>query len=80
MAMVRLDDAVDRELTELAERTGESKTALAGKAIHALYEELFWAACDAGYAALRADPAAWAEEQDERAAWDRTQRDGLGHE
>jgi len=34
----------------------------------------------AGFAALRADPKAWAEEQRERALWDMTNTDApLGH-
>jgi hypothetical protein len=37
-------------------------------------------AMDADYAALREDPAAWAEEQAERAAWETTSADGLADE
>lgn len=37
----------------------------------------FWAAVDAGYEALRADPNSWAAEQSERDAWDGTLADGL---
>lgn len=35
------------------------------------------AATNAAYAALRADPAQWAELERERAAWDQTIADGL---
>jgi hypothetical protein len=37
----------------------------------------FWAAVDAGYAALRADPSGWAAEQSERGEWDGALADGL---
>jgi hypothetical protein len=40
-------------------------------------EEEFWDAFEAAYAALRADPDAWAEELAERALWDTTLMDGL---
>ena len=37
----------------------------------------FWDEVNAGYAALRADPQAWAEEQADRTAMERTLMDGL---
>jgi hypothetical protein len=41
------------------------------------YDRKFWEATNAGYAALRANPAAWAEVQAERKVWDATLKDGL---
>jgi hypothetical protein len=41
------------------------------------YDRQFWVAVNAGYAALRADPAAWAEEEAERSVWETTLLDGL---
>jgi hypothetical protein len=40
-------------------------------------ERHFWAQVNADFAALRADPEAWAEELHERALWDGTLMDGL---
>jgi hypothetical protein len=37
----------------------------------------FWADYHAAYAALQADPTAWADFQDEVEAWDSTSADGL---
>jgi hypothetical protein len=41
------------------------------------YDLKFWDAVNAGYAALRADSAAWAEIEAERKLWDGTLMDGL---
>ena len=40
-------------------------------------KELFWDRVNAAYRALRADPAAWGRELQERRAWDATLLDGL---
>jgi hypothetical protein len=47
------------------------------KALDAYRRKLFFDQLNAGYAALRADPQAWAEEQEERKLWDATLMDGL---
>jgi hypothetical protein len=47
------------------------------RAVEAFYRPRFWQAVDAGYAALRADPKAWAAEEEERRLWDATLLDGL---
>jgi hypothetical protein len=41
------------------------------------YDRHFWEATNAGYAALRADPVAWAEVEEERRSLDGTLMDGL---
>lgn len=41
-------------------------------------ERRYWAQFEADFAALRADPAAWAEELHERSVLDGTLMDGLG--
>jgi hypothetical protein len=64
-------------LKELAEQTGQSMTDVLDKALDAYRRKLFFEQLNAGYAALRADPQAWAEELEERKLWDATLMDGL---
>lgn len=42
--------------------------------------EKFLEGADAAFAALRRDPDAWDEEEQERRTWDQTAGDGLGRE
>jgi hypothetical protein len=46
-------------------------------AVEVYRRQLLFDQADAAFAAWRADPAAWAEEQAERAAWDATFADGI---
>lgn len=64
-------------LRELAEKTGQSMTDVLDKALDAYRRKLFFEQLNAGYAALRADPQAWAEELEERKLWDATLMDGI---
>lgn len=64
-------------LHELTEQTGQSMTEILDKALDAYRRQLFFEQLNAGYAALRADPEAWAEELRERKLWDATLLDGL---
>jgi hypothetical protein len=64
-------------LCELAEQTGQSLSDVLDKALDAYRRKLFFEQLNAGYAALRADPHAWAEELQERQLWDTTLMDGL---
>ncbi|HZV05210.1 MAG TPA: hypothetical protein VE999_09025 [Gemmataceae bacterium] len=64
-------------LRELAEQTGQTTTDILDKALDAYRRKLFFEQLNAGYAALRADPQAWAEEFEERNLWDATLMDGL---
>lgn len=68
---------VARRLRELAGWLGSSSEAALEQAINELYERKFWEMANAGYAALRADPQAWAELEAERRLWDATLMDGL---
>ena len=73
---LRVPDATYQAIKELA---GEEMTmqAVVVEAVETLRRERFWKEFNAEYAALRADPVAWAEELAERAAWDGTLMDGL---
>jgi hypothetical protein len=64
-------------LEELANWTGLPVAEILACAVNEHYERQFWHAVNAGYAALRADPAAWAEVELERRLWDNTLSDGL---
>jgi hypothetical protein len=64
-------------LQELARWTGVSVNEALDQAVREQYDRKFWDVVNAGYAALRADPAAWAEVEAERKLWDNTLPDGL---
>jgi predicted transcriptional regulator len=64
-------------LSELARWESRSVSDALDQAVNEQYDRKFWRAVDAGYAALRADPAAWAEVEAERTLWENTLMDGL---
>jgi len=74
---IPISEAALRKLQELAEWSGVSVAGALEQAIKEQHDRQFWQAVNAGYAALRADPQAWAEEQAERQAWEATLMDGL---
>jgi predicted transcriptional regulator len=77
MPTVQISDASHRLLQELAEKTGQTMTEVLDKALDAYRRKVFFEQLNAGYAALRADPEAWAEHEAERKLWDATLMDGL---
>jgi hypothetical protein len=77
---VRISEASHLVLKELAEQTGQTMTEVLDKALDAYRRQVFLDAVNAGYAALRADPEAWAEHLAERKLWDATLMDGLDPE
>jgi hypothetical protein len=64
-------------LRELARWASISVDEALNQAIKDQYDRKFWDAVNAGYAALRADPEAWAEVEAERKLWENTLLDGL---
>jgi predicted transcriptional regulator len=74
---VHMSDASHQILCELAEQTGQTMTELLDKALDVYRRKVFFDKLNAGYAALRADPEAWAEFEAERKLWDATLTDGL---
>jgi hypothetical protein len=64
-------------LRELARWDGISLNEALDQAIQSLYDRKFWEATTAGYAALRSDPVAWAEIEEERRSLEGTLMDGL---
>jgi predicted transcriptional regulator len=74
---ISISDATLARLQELAVWAGCSVHEVLDQAVTDQYDLKFWEAVDAGYAALRADPEAWAKVEAERKLWDATLMDGL---
>lgn len=74
---IPISDTTLARLRELARWAGISVNEALDRAIKDQYDRQFWPATDAGYAALRADPVAWAEMEAERRSMDGTLMDGL---
>jgi predicted transcriptional regulator len=64
-------------LGELALRTGQSEQEILDQAVEDYRRKLFLDAVNAGYAALQADPQAWAEIEAERRSMAGSLMDGL---
>jgi hypothetical protein len=74
---VSISEVTLARLRELARWSGISVSEALDQAVKDQYDRRFWDATNAGYAALRADPVAWAEVEAERKLWDATLMDGL---
>ncbi len=74
---VRIDQETWEILKELTGMLGEPMQKVLAKAIEAHRRQLVLEKSNAAFAALRADPQAWQEEQAERREWDTTSADGL---
>lgn len=74
---IRINKSAHAALRRLAEETDEPMTEVLDKAIEAYRRQRFLEGLNADFAALRSDPAAWADEDAERRAWDATLADGL---
>jgi 3-dehydroquinate dehydratase len=61
----------------MREQSGESTADLLEVAVDLLERDRFLDSANAAYAALRDQPEAWAQEQEERAAWEVTLSDDL---
>jgi len=77
---VRIDPAAHAALAEIARAKHLTLTEALARAVDAYRREVFLEAMSTGYAALRADPKAWAEELAERKVWEPTSADGLEDE
>lgn len=76
-ATVRISLATREKLRTLADQSGESMNAILEQAIEAYRRQWFLEQANEAYAALRNDPEAWREEQQEREIWETTLEDGL---
>ncbi len=77
-ATVRINPESHRKLKTLAEELGESMPTVLEQAIESLRRERFLEQASRAYGELRSDKKAWAAEQAERKAWDKTLKDGIG--
>ena len=75
--MLRSDPETRQRLRELAAAAGCSMREMLARLVEAYEDDQYIAELNAGYAELRKDPKAWAEELEEQALWDRTLMDGL---
>jgi len=76
-ASIPISETTLARLRELARWAGVSVDEALNQAIKDQYDRKFWEATNAGYAALRADPVAWAEIEEERRSLEGTLLDGL---
>jgi len=74
---IRVSEKTRATLHELARAAGTPMAEVVAQAIELYRRQQLLDAANLQYAALRADPAAWAEVQAERAVWDATLADGL---
>ena len=78
--MVRISKTTRETLRELAAQTGESMQTTPDKAIETYRRQCFLEEANVVFQALRRNPEAWKEEQEEREAWEGTLADGLEDE
>jgi len=74
---IQISDASHRVLQDLVQHTGQTPTEVLDKALDAYRRKVFIDEVNAGYAALRADPVAWAEVEEERRSMQGSLMDGL---
>jgi len=77
---VYISEAAQQILKELAEQTGQTMMDVLDKALNAYRRKVFFEQLNTAYAALRADPVAWAEVEEERRSMDGCLMDGLDPE
>jgi predicted transcriptional regulator len=76
-ATVRVTADTRATLQQLAQESNESMQSVVAKAVDEYKRNLLLRRTNEAYAALRARPDRWAEEQSERAAWEATLADDL---
>jgi hypothetical protein len=74
---IRVSKTTRDILRDLAVKGGTTMAAIAEEAVKQYEKKKFWENYHAGYKALRADPIAWSEYQDEVDLWDTSLADGL---
>lgn len=77
MAQLRISKETHEKLRELARNEGISMQSVLERALDEYQKKQFFDSLDAGFAALKSDPEAWAEELRERRVWENTVMDGL---
>jgi hypothetical protein len=77
VAMVRVRKETQEALRALAQDAGEPMQEVLAKAVEAYRRQYILEKTNEAYAALRANPAAWREMEEERKEWETTLPDGL---
>jgi hypothetical protein len=77
---IRVSRSTHELLRDLAAKSNATITAVVDEAVRDLKRKKFWADFNAACEALEADPVAWADLQQEDAAWEVTLADGLEEE
>ncbi len=75
--LMRISDSTVEKLESLSKLTGQSKQKLMDQAVILYTYEQTLRMANQQYAALKKDPKAWKEMQEEREEWDITLKDGL---
>jgi predicted transcriptional regulator len=74
---VRVNRPTLEIVRDLAAKAETTMTAIVEAAVREYEKRMYWEAYYAAYEALRADPKAWAEYQEELKPWDSMLMDGL---
>jgi hypothetical protein len=74
---IDVTDGTHRVLHALSQQTGKSISEILDKAVEEYRRKIFFEGVDRDYAALKADPEAWAQEVQERQLFNNTLMDGL---
>ncbi len=74
---IRVSRSAHNLLRELSEESGEAMTVIVDRALKDYRRARFWADYDAAYSAIRADPQASTDLNNEVSAWDSTLANGL---
>ena len=77
MPQLRIGDDTHKMLRELARLEGVSMQVVLNKAVADYRKRQFFNSLDAAFGALKNEPTAWAEEQQEREAWSNTLSDNV---
>ena len=78
--ILRVQDEVYKEIKRLSEEDDLPMGSMIAKALTEYKKARFFNELDAAFTQLKSDPAAWAEEQDERNQSERTLMDGLDND
>jgi len=74
---VDISETAHQTLQDLSKQTGQPLNVILDKAVEEFRRKQFLEEANRAYAQLKNDPQAWAEELEERRAWDVTLGDGL---
>ena len=78
--MIHIVHNLEQRLIDGSDAKREAEQRVESVVKQAIDREKFLEEADAAFAALRRDPDAWDEEEQERRTWDQTAGDGLGLE